>query len=56
MKFINLSGIYTHFSDPLNDPEFTLLQRQRLEAILDSQPLLKGLKIHADNSASLEST
>ena len=52
MKFINLSGIYTHFSDPINDPEFTLLQRQRMEALLNSQPLPKNLKIHADNSAS----
>ena len=52
MKFINLSGIYTHFSDPIYDPEFTLLQRQRMEALLNSQPLPKGLKIHADNSAS----
>ena len=52
MKFINLSGIYTHFSDPINDPEFTLLQRQRMEALLNSQQLPKYLKIHADNSAS----
>ena len=52
MKLINLSGIYTHFSDPTNDPEFTLLQRQRIEAISHSQRLPKSLKIHADNSAS----
>ena len=52
MNCINLSGIYTHFSDPINDPEFTLLQRQRIEALLNSQPMPKGLKIHADNSAS----
>ena len=52
MKFINLSGIYTHFSDSINDPEFTLLQRQRMEALLNSQPLPNNLKIHADNSAS----
>lgn len=52
MKSINLSGIYTHFSDPINDPEFTLLQRLRMENILKSNSLPKGLKIHADNSAS----
>lgn len=52
LEFINLTGIYTHFSDPVNDPEFTLLQRQRMEAILESYNLPKGLKIHADNSAS----
>ena len=52
MKLINISGIYTHFSDPTNDPEFTLLQRQRIEAISHSQRLPKSLKIHADNSAS----
>ena len=52
MKCINLSGIYTHFSDPINDPEFTLLQRQRMESLLNSQSMTKDLKIHADNSAS----
>jgi alanine racemase len=52
MKCINLIGIYTHFSDPVNDPEFTLLQRQRMENILESYALPKSLKIHADNSAS----
>ena len=52
MKFINLYGIYTHFSDPINDPEFTLLQRQRMEDLFNSHTLPRGLKIHADNSAS----
>ena len=52
MQFINLRGIYTHFSDPINDPEFTLLQRQRMESLLNDHPLPKDLKIHADNSAS----
>jgi alanine racemase len=52
MKWINLTGIYTHFSDPINDPKFTLLQRQRMQALLANHSLPKGLKIHADNSAS----
>ena len=52
MKYINLSGIYTHFSDPINDPEFTFLQRKRMESLLHSYGFTKGLKVHADNSAS----
>lgn len=52
MKYINLSGIYTHFSDPINDPEFTLLQRKRMEILLNSNRFTKGIKVHADNSAS----
>ena len=52
MKLINLSGVYTHFSDPINDPEFTFLQRQRMQNLLDSHLLPSGLKVHADNSAS----
>jgi alanine racemase len=52
MQLVNLTGIYTHFSDPINDEAFTLLQRERMQALLTSHPLPKNLKIHADNSAS----
>lgn len=52
MQLVNLTGIYTHFSDPINDEAFTLLQRERMQALLTSHPLPENLKIHADNSAS----
>lgn len=53
-EHLQLEGIYTHFSSADSDPQFTQLQRQRLETILAQHPL-DGLMIHADNSASLES-
>ena len=52
MNNITLSGIYTHFSDPVNDPEFTQIQRDRLSGIINKIKVPKDFLIHSDNSAS----
>ena len=49
---LKLSGIYTHFSDPINDPQFTELQRQRLESVIATIKSNSLISIHADSSAS----
>lgn len=50
---LQLSGIYTHFSDPANDPEFTQVQRQRLESVLATLKSSSPISVHADSSASI---
>ena len=50
-----LSGIYTHFSDPVNDPQFTKLQRQRLESVIATIQSNSAISVHADSSASFNS-
>lgn len=52
MNNIKLSGIYTHFSDPVNDPDFTQLQRDRLYGIIKKIKPPKDFLIHSDNSAT----
>ena len=44
--------VYTHFSDPIQDPEFTKLQRKRLLLIIDQMRGANPLLIHSDNSAT----
>ncbi|MAV39751.1 MAG: alanine racemase [Puniceicoccaceae bacterium] len=51
---LELTGIYTHFSDPVNDREFTLVQRKRLESVVAKLTPSSPLCIHADSSASLD--
>jgi alanine racemase len=53
---LQLEGVYTHFSSAESDPDFTQTQRARFLAALEaSEPLPKGLLIHADNSAGIDS-
>ena len=54
---LKLEGLCTHFSSADTDPEFTALQRKRFLKCLKLVPpeRLKGLLIHADNSAGMES-
>ena len=54
-KNIKVSGIYTHFSDPIQDPKFTELQRERLKYITENANLPSKLLIHSDNSATFSS-
>ena len=49
---LKLSGIYTHFSDPVNDPQFTQIQRQRLESVIATIQSNSAISVHADSSAS----
>jgi alanine racemase len=51
---LQLEGLYTHFSSADSDPDFTLLQRQRFLRIVESIDH-RGLLIHADNSAGIDS-
>ncbi len=53
---LRLAGVFTHFSSPDDDPEFTALQRRRFLLALARCPGLysAGLLIHADNSAGIE--
>lgn len=53
---LRLAGVFTHFSSPDDDPEFTALQRRRFLLALARCPSLDsaGLLIHADNSAGIE--
>ena len=55
--FLKLEGLCTHFSSADSDPEFTTLQRERFMESLAHVPeeQLKGILIHADNSAGIES-
>ncbi len=52
LPYLNLQGIYTHFSSADSDPAFTQLQRERFLAALPEAT--EGLLIHADNSAGLD--
>lgn len=52
-KNLQLSGIYTHFSDPVNDPEFTQVQRERLGKVLRIVKSKTPIRVHADSSASM---
>jgi alanine racemase len=56
-KASKLVGICTHFSSADSDPAFTTSQRKRFLACLDLVPeqVRRGLLIHADNSAGIES-
>ena len=49
---LKLSGIYTHFSDPVNDPQFTQIQRKRLESVIATIQSNSAISVHADSSAS----
>lgn len=53
---LRLAGVFTHFSSPDDEPEFTALQRHRFLLALARCPGLDsaGLLIHADNSAGIE--
>jgi alanine racemase len=53
---LRLAGVFTHFSSPDEDPEFTALQRRRfLLALARCRGLdTAGLLVHADNSAGIE--
>jgi alanine racemase len=55
---LRLAGVFTHFASPDDDPAFTEEQRRRFLAALGAcsvgGPAAKGLFIHADNSAGLE--
>lgn len=53
---LRLAGVFTHFSSPDEDPEFTALQRRRfLLALARCKGLdTTGLLVHADNSAGIE--
>ncbi len=53
---LRLAGVFTHFSSPDDDPEFTALQRRRFLLALARCPGLDtaDLLVHADNSAGIE--
>ncbi len=53
---LRLAGVFTHFSSPDEDPEFTALQRRRFLLALARCPGLDTAKllVHADNSAGIE--
>jgi alanine racemase len=53
---LRLAGVFTHFSSPDDDPEFTALQRRRFLLALARCPGLDASKllVHADNSAGIE--
>jgi len=55
---LRLSGVFTHFASPDDDPAFTEEQRRRFLGALAASGLgaarLEGLFVHADNSAGLE--
>lgn len=54
---LRLEGLCTHLSSADTDTDFTQLQRQRFKDCLKlfSEEDLKGVLVHADNSAGLES-
>ncbi|MCH6257284.1 alanine racemase [Puniceicoccaceae bacterium K14] len=56
-KYLDLQGVYTHFSSAENDLSFTDLQRNRfLDTIGNISPAAgKNLLIHADNSSGINS-
>ena len=51
-KHVQIAGLYTHFSDPIRDPEFTNIQRKRLQSILKQVQDASKWLIHSDNSAT----
>lgn len=53
---LRLAGVFTHFSSPDEDPEFTALQRRRFLIALTRCPGIDTthLLVHADNSAGIE--
>jgi alanine racemase len=55
---LKLAGVFTHFASPDDDAAFTDEQRRRFLAALAAcglgGPVPRGLLIHADNSAGLE--
>jgi len=55
---LKLSGVFTHFASPDDDPAFTAEQRNRFLSALAACTRggldLEGLFVHADNSAGLE--
>ncbi|MEY4489333.1 MAG: hypothetical protein RIQ79_1841 [Verrucomicrobiota bacterium] len=53
---LRLAGVFTHFSSPDENPEFTALQRRRFLLALARCPDLDttNLLVHADNSAGIE--
>jgi alanine racemase len=57
-KHLSLAGIFTHFASPDDDPAFTEEQRRRFLQALAASGLggdaPRGLYVHADNSAGLE--
>lgn len=52
--YLQLEGLYTHFSSADTDPEFTQVQRQRFLEIVEAIEH-DDLLIHADNSAGIDS-
>jgi alanine racemase len=58
LKNLQIQGLYTHFSDASNDPQFTDHQRELFLQSTESfrnQHSGESLLIHADSSSSLES-
>lgn len=52
---LQLRGVYTHYSDAAQSPEFTGEQRQRfIEALSAAEVDTENLLVHADNSAGTE--
>jgi len=52
---LNLRGVYTHYSDAVSSPDFTLTQRKRFLSVLSETNLpLEDILVHADNSAGTE--
>ncbi|MCR5184231.1 MAG: alanine racemase [Opitutales bacterium] len=56
-KNLRFCGVFTHFSSADTSLEFTELQRLRFLSVINRFPedLRRGLRIHADNSAGLDS-
>lgn len=58
-RWVSLEGICTHFSSADSDAQFTRLQRERFNAVLEKLNLSPqeraALFIHADNSAGIDS-
>lgn len=54
---LDFYGVFTHFSSADTSLEYTQLQRERFLAVIEQIPesVRKRLRIHADNSAGLES-
>jgi len=52
-KNVKITGVYSHFSDVKGSPEFTQLQRTRLQSSIKSLNEESGVILHVDNSATV---
>jgi len=55
-KNVKMSGIYSHLSDVKASPDFTQLQKNRLESTIESLSIDPEVMLHIDNSSTLHDT